>query len=117
MPDDQKAAAFAQFEKMGEDEVRLWIQFTPANHHSINVRLSWAKEWLAKIDQQTRLRNEASQAESLEIAKSAKDAAWVAAEAAREAALEAKKANTIATLAMIGAVIAIAVSIVGIFLR
>jgi hypothetical protein len=72
-----------------------------------------AERWLAKFDHE---RRESSQAESLEIAKSAKDAAWVAAEAARDAAREASKANTIATLALIAAVIAIAVSIVAVFL-
>ena len=50
-------------------------------------------------------------AEKIDIARSAKDAAWAAAEAAREAA-EAKKANVIATVAMIIAVIAIAVSVI-----
>ena len=72
------------------------------------------ERWLAKINHE---RKESSQAESLAIATSAKDAAWVAAEAAREAARTAKTANIIATLALGGAAIAIAISIVAAFLR
>ena len=114
-----KEQAFAQFEQMGEDQIRLWLaagQTAPQAAQS-NQRRYWATEWLAPLEEQARLRNETSQAESLNTAKSAKDAAWEAANAARVAAREAKTANMIATLALIAAVIAIAVSIVGLFLR
>lgn len=71
-----------------------------------------AEAWLRQKDQERAdalaLRNEASQAEHLEIARSAKDAAW-------EAARAAKHANRIATAALIAAAVAIAVSIVGLF--
>jgi hypothetical protein len=73
-----------------------------------------ARKWLQVKERE---RADASQAEQIEIARSAKDAAWAAAEAARDAAREAKTANIIATLALIGAAIAIAVSIVAAFLR
>lgn len=117
-PKNFKLLAFEQFEKQGEDAVRLWLQTSQdATALEIKQRRSWAAEWLAKFDQEARLRNEASQAESLAVATSAKDAAWAAAEAARAAAREASKANTIATLALVAAVIAIAVSIVSAFLR
>jgi hypothetical protein len=48
--------------------------------------------------------------EQIDIARSAKDAAW-------EAARAAQTANTIATIALIGAAMAIAVSIFGLFLK
>jgi hypothetical protein len=117
--EEMRARQFAQFDTQGEDQVRLWLQNfnNPTANAGLNMRKSWAIEWLAQFDQQSRLRNEASQAESIEIAKSAKDAAWEAANAARDAAREARTANTIAKLALIGAATAIAVSILGLVLR
>ena len=110
---------FARFEQMGEDHVRLWLQqdHDYAQFTDLKVMRGYALEWLAPLDEQSRRRSEASQAESLETAKSAKDAAWEAANAARDAAREAKTANIIATLALIAAAIAIAVSAIGLFLR
>lgn len=99
-----KAAEFAEFDAMGEDQVRLLIPDLS------DPRRTWAKEWLARVDQESRLRNEASQSESLAIAKSAKDAAW-------EAARAASNANTIAAIALAAAVIAIAVSIFSAFVK
>ncbi len=97
-----KVTEFAEFDKMGEDRVRRLVT------ELTGLRRTWANEWLAIADQQSRLRNEASQSESLEIAKSAKDAAW-------EAARAAKTANTIAKGALLAALIAIAVAIYGVF--
>jgi hypothetical protein len=96
--------------KMGEEKVRLHV----SQGGGTPEWLAFAKEWLAGLDHE---RNVASQSESLEIAKSAKDAAWMAADAARDAAREAKTANIIATVALIAAVIAIAVSILAIFVK
>ena len=96
--------------EMGEESVRRAI----AQGGGAPEWIAFAKEWLAQFDHERKL---TSQADSLEIATSAKDAAWVAADAARAAAREAKTANTIATLALVAAVIAIAVSIVSAFLR
>lgn len=89
--------------EMGEEKVR----WTIAQGGGTPEWIAFAKEWLAQFDHERKL---SSQAESLEIATSAKDAAW-------EAARAAKNANTIATLALVAAVIAIAVSIVSAFLR
>ena len=102
---------FIQFEKMGVDQVRLkYGGAPPSGSHTMIIQVyGWAKEWLAPHEREARLSNEASQAESLATATSAKDAAW-------EAARAAKSANTIATLALVAAVIAIAISIVGVFL-
>ena len=96
--------------EMGEDAVRRTI----AQGGGTPQWIAFAKEWLAQFDHE---RNVASQADSLAVATSAKDAAWAAAEAAREAAAAAKTANTIATLALAAAVIAIAISIVSAFVR
>jgi len=48
--------------------------------------------WLAKKDQESTRFKEASQAEQLEIARSAKDAAWEASDAAERAAITAERA-------------------------
>ena len=90
-------------QEMGEEKVRQ----TVAQGGGRPEWIAHAKEWLAQFDHERKL---ASQAESLEIATSAKDAAW-------EAARTAKTANIIATLALVAAMIAIAVSIVSAFLR
>ena len=65
-----------------------------------------AERWLANLDHE---RKDASQAESLTLARSANAAAWAAARAA-------KTANTIATLALAAAMIAMALSIIGLSL-
>jgi len=90
---------FAHFETMGVAHVR-------------DMALQWqgpmqalAYKWLRRKDQEARRLNEASQAEQIEIARSAKDAAW-------EAARAAKIANKIAVAALIAAAVAIIVSII-----
>lgn len=120
-----------QFEDMGVNQVRArlleWIG---------PLKLS-ATRWLAEKDQDATRLAEASMSEQMEIARSAKDAAFeankLASEAnsiAREAAASARAAadaavvnahaartnNIIATLAIIAATIAIAISIIGIFI-
>ncbi len=71
----------------------------------------------AALASRERSRKESSQAEQMEISRSAKDAAWAAADAARDAATEAreankhaKRANIIAALAIVVAIIALIVS-------
>lgn len=97
-------------EQAGEKQVRNALQ----RGGYIGETASIAREWL---ENQRTQRMDDSQAEQLETAKSAKDAAWAAADAARDAAREAKTANMIATLALAAAVIAIAVSMVALFIR
>lgn len=99
----------AKCRELGEEEVRRIV----ADRSGTPQWLAEAEKWLLQID---RADEKVSQSENLEIARSAKDAAWEAANAARDAAREAKTANTIATLALIAAAIAIAVSIVAVFL-
>lgn len=98
----------AECRKMGEEKVRQIV----ADRSGTPEWLAAAENWLLQID---RAAEKASQVENLEIARSAKDAAWEAANAARDAAREAKTANIIATVALVAAAIAIAVSIVAIF--
>ena len=107
---NQQARAIVQFEAMGFDQVKLWLQTSP-NDGNIDqkMRRSWAIAWLAPHEERVRLEIESSQAEQITIARSARDAAW-------EAARAAKTANTIATLALIAAAIAIGVSFVALFL-
>jgi hypothetical protein len=107
---------FDGFEKAGEPAVRDAVN---AGRYSMGEEAS-ARAWLARKEEARRVedqrRSDASHTANLEVATSAKDAAWAAAEAAREAAREAKTANIIATLALVAAVIAIAVSVIGAFL-
>lgn len=97
-----KEQFWAGLEKLGEDVVRERIIAKTYN----DVRRGLAEEWLRLREEE---RMEASQSEQIDIARSAKDAAW-------EAARAAHNANIIATLALIAAAIAIAVSILAIFL-
>ena len=97
MGDDNEQ--LARFEEMGEDAVRI-LAYTQ-RFTTPNQRL--AIKWLAQKYQELERRREASQAEQIAIARSAKDAAW-------EAARAAKKANTIAIIAVTMAIVAIIIS-------
>lgn len=105
------------FEEAGEEVVRRNL----ALGHYGEVNGKRAKAWLSRIDRQRDSEREllrVDQAnEQLEIARSAKDAAWKSAQASENAAAEAQKANLIATVAMIVSVIAIAVAVVSAFLE
>ena len=97
MRDDNEQ--LARFEEMGEDAVRILVH--TKRFITSNERL--AIKWLAQKDQESERRREASQAEQIDIARSAKDAAW-------EAARAAKTANAIAMIAVAMAIIAIVIS-------
>ena len=99
---------YGDFERDGEEAVRSNLALKRYRED----KAALAQTWLALKDQG---RKDASQAESLAIAASAKDAAWAAADAARVAAREAKTANKIAKLALLTATIAIGVSVIGLF--
>jgi hypothetical protein len=98
MTDDKSIVGY--LETLGEPQVRRLMSDggMPPNTHSAALR------WLSEIDRESERIREASQAEQLEIARSAKDAAWAAARAA-------ERANTRATIAI---VIAIASAIIAI---
>lgn len=117
---DETRPPFNGFARAGEAAVQHAVD---AGHYSLGEAAS-ARAWLAWRTQERRredqARSDASQAANLEVATSAKDAAWVAAEAARDAAREAKRANQlaasanrIAALALLAAAIAIIVSVIG----
>jgi hypothetical protein len=110
MGDDSEQ--LARFEEMGEAAVSLIVR--TSGFATTNQRL--AIKWLAQKDQESERRREASQAEQIDIARSAKDAAWAAARAAERAAKAAEKANIRATIALIIAAISIAVTLIGIWL-
>ncbi len=103
------SAVVKDFERAGVAAVRDQLTRGLLDAQTEKVAIKW-------LQAKEREATDASQAEQLEIARSAKDAAWAAAEAARDAAREAKTANIIATLALIAAAIAIAISIVAAFL-
>lgn len=102
----------ADLEVLGEAEVRK--RAAMGLYGTSNKKRRYVDQWL---DQLVRSRSDASQAEQIDIARSAKDAAWAAADAAREAAREARTANTIAKVALASAIVAIVVSIVGFFVN
>jgi CHASE3 domain sensor protein len=107
---------YAKFDELGETEVRERLQ----TGRITGQKELYAKAWLARFDDERRAEKErlvdATQAEQLAAAISAKDAAWEAARAAREQARLAGNANIIATLALITAAIAITVSVLTAFL-
>ncbi len=86
---------------LGEPYVRE--QYEKQKFNAFKMRL--AAHWLAERE---RARDETSQGEQIDVARSAMEAAW-------EAARAAKNANIIATLALGAAIVATAVSVVAIF--
>jgi hypothetical protein len=109
MDDDSKQ--LEHFERMGEAAVRMDIN-NDCFPHSIRAL---AINWLAQRDEESERRREASQAEQIDIARSAKDAAWAAAMAAERAATAAEKANIRAIVALIIATISIIATVTGIW--
>jgi hypothetical protein len=109
-----KDVFYAELEEAGEETVR--DNLLAKRYGDVSNKKAFAEEWLA---QKARARNESSQSEQIEIARSAKDAAWEAASAARVAADEAREqsriaraANTRATIALIIATFGAIVSII-----
>ena len=94
----------ANFERIGEAAVRLHVNNGGYNSHVQTIAIEWLE-----MQKSERLKH-SSKAEQIEIARSAKDAAWAAAKAAERAATAAEKANRRATIALIIAVISIAVA-------
>jgi hypothetical protein len=76
-----------------------------------------AATWLGHFDDEERLRSEVSQSEQINIARSAKDAAWAAATAAERAATAAERANIRATIALVIAAISVAIAIIPMLFR
>lgn len=83
-----------EFERLGAAQVRANI----VTKVYLGADEALARAWLER-------RNEASCAEQLEIARSAKDAAWAAARAAQTA-------NSKATMAIVIAIISVVITIV-----
>jgi hypothetical protein len=109
---DDNDEQLTRFEEMGEDAVRI-LAYTQ-RFTTKNQRL--AIKWLAQKDQESERRREASQAEQINIARSAKDAAWAASSVAERAAAAAEKANIRATTALVIAAISIAATIIGVWI-
>lgn len=107
---DAEWSAF--FEGLGESELRRRIN-TGGWPQTL---LALAMKWLDRRDQESERLKLASQAEQIEIARSAKDAAWAAARAAERAATAAEAANRRATIAIVTAVVSIIITITGLLL-
>src|SRR3990172_2933812 len=96
---------WAELEELGEEEVRTRV--STGTYSSGNKKRELAQQWLSDSE---RARNEASQSEQIDIARSAKDAAWEAAKEARDAKKHARIANKIATAALAMAIIAMIIA-------
>jgi hypothetical protein len=92
-----RAAMKAEFERLGQAEVRRKYDAGEYNHAPAYKEA--ASRWLLPLEQAERARAEASQAEQMAIARSAKKAAWAAAIAAIVAAIVAIIAAVISALA------------------
>jgi uncharacterized tellurite resistance protein B-like protein len=106
MADDVHDVRWKEFEGLGEEDVRKRL----AAHIWSEEKERLARQWLE-------LRGTSLAREANDLAKRANDAAKEANDLARSANDLSRSNNIIATLALIGAVIAIAVSILGLFLK
>jgi hypothetical protein len=97
----------ARFEELGPEAVR---SLTQTNSWPSPERHLRAIQWLAEKDQESKRDSEVLKSEEIEIARSAKDAAWAAARAAERAAAAAERANKRATIALAIAAISIMVT-------
>jgi hypothetical protein len=119
-----QSARWAEFEQLGEAEVRKHIVSIAWGEGKIAL----AKQWLdhksssdsaadrAATLAEARAANELARAAN-SLAEAANVTADAAAASAARSAEAAKTNNIIATIALIAAVIAIAVSVIGIFLK
>jgi hypothetical protein len=101
MDPEQRAEILRQLETMGAPAVRALLSAQKISPEHVYL----AAKVVSDSDAAERARNEASQAEQIDLARSAKDAAWQAAHAAQIA-------NRIAAAALIAAVIAIVVAVI-----
>jgi hypothetical protein len=86
----EKEKWFANFEKMGEDQVRLYLEeIRPHTSVQSNQIKGYIREWLAPFNAQARQEASVNTTETKRIAGSAKNAAWAAAIAAIIAAIAA----------------------------
>lgn len=108
MTDDERY--LAEFEVLGEDEVRARYEKGRMNEFKSKLALHW-------LGERDRRRHDASQAENAALARSAAIAARDQADAALEANRIAEHANTIAARAMKLAIVAIIVSIITLFVK
>jgi hypothetical protein len=97
-------------ERMGAAKVRRLIGYGGL----ATSLMAEASTWLAHLDDEERARSEASQAEHIDIARPAKNAAWAAATAAERAAAAAERAATAAEKANIRATIALAIAAISV---
>lgn len=101
--DRMRAHAFEQFDGAGVDQVRLSIE-----HGELEgLAKSFAVQWLAKFEAESRLQRESDQAEIAASAARSAEAAERSALAAESQARTAKYALAIAILAATTAIIAL----------
>ncbi len=105
------------FEKLGIEQVRKNLGTNVWDHNKKDVAREWLTFKAQEQAEESERRNEASRSEQMEIARSAKDAAWAAADAARDAAKSARTANKTAMIALIIAAASASGTVIGLFFR
>lgn len=113
-----------RFEQDGERKVRQNLASHVYGEDNGNMARAWLDHKVRERAEEAERRAQASSEEQLDIARSAKDAAWAAAEAAKEAATsardaarEASAANTRTTIMLIITAISVIATIVISYLR
>jgi hypothetical protein len=108
--DDETTTQWNEFDGLGDTEVRQCL----AKHIWSEPKERLARQWL---DVQEAAKSAARGRETLAVAKEANDLARDAYSLATKANALVQTNNIIATFALIGAGVAIAISIVGLFLK
>lgn len=97
----ERSLYYTEFDRLGEHEVRRKLNAGLM----VGDNLSYSRDWLSGIEagraSEREARMEASNSESLLIAKSAKNAAWVAAMAAIAANVMAAIAIVVSVMALV----------------
>ena len=111
---DEVPKFFPKFERTSEERVRLTLRLGLYSGEKARQAEAWLEQQAHRRASASEERKEASIEEQIKIARDASAAAWAAAR-------EAETANTIAKIALIAAIvipmIAIAVSIIVLFLK
>ena len=112
-----KEELYQQFERLGAETVKENLARGAYNAQKVAYAKLWIEEKRAAFEAEQNQERQRINLQSRDVAVSAKDAAWASAQANKEAVSEAKKSNLLATIALIVSVLAIAISILGVFLR
>lgn len=117
MSNGTETVYFAQFEEMGEDAVRNWLNTVGDVNSRGQLRKDAAAKWLARFDRSAREQRDRDGAETLALNRKSADAAEKSAKAASDSAHYARHANIIALFALAAAVAALVLSGLALYLQ